>query len=257
MYQRESYVKWLVVGLCWLGACREAPPTIVSPWRASTQPVVAQPRAEVSVVSTRDARAETTVQIFESTHTLTGTNLRMADLISIAYRSPEDPHSNIPLLSAVRVKSTAPLATGRYDIRVVVPRGNAEQLRAALRTYLEQTHGFTVRPEVREAEVYVLTAPRGELCPNPAATPAADETHITLTGDRLALLAEQLEEWMQQPVVNETGAAGPYHLRLPRTIEPGRFVPIKPQTARTAVREQLGLDLIPARRAIEFLVVQN
>ena len=82
-------------------------------------------------------------------------------------------------------------------------------------------------------------------------------SRLTLTGDDLALLAEQLEESTQQPVANDTGLRGPYELRLRRPVRDGQPQPLPVDTARAALHEQLGLDLTPALRSIEFLVVEQ
>ena len=146
-----------------------------------------------------------------------------------------------------------------YDVRISVPNGKAQQLRAALAANLERSFGLTVRREMRQAAVLALVAPAGKLDVHRIAElpPEPGTARLTLTGDDLSLLAEQLEDGMQQPVVNDTGLRVPYDLRLRGPVQDGQPQPVPAETARAALREQLGLDLTPALRSIEFLVVEN
>jgi uncharacterized protein (TIGR03435 family) len=273
---------WLVTllivgtGLVWVG-CQERPPTELMPYAPPPEPAPAPAPAaapspalvppepkrtvigEVMIVPTSDPQSDAVVQISESTHTIWGVNLRMSDLISVAYRTPDSAHAQAPRLSSLRVVSREPLPAGRLDVRVMVPQGSAADLRAALRNNLSASFGYTVRREPRETNAYVLTAPRGQVMGIGATTapPLPGPDRVVLSGDRLSLLAEQLEEWTREPVVDESGLKASYALELPRTLRNGQLVPVTVEAARTAVRQQLGLDLTPARRTIEYLIVEH
>jgi uncharacterized protein (TIGR03435 family) len=237
------------------GCAEPSTPPVVT--QQPPTPTTAPAPTEGFITPTRDPAAESSVHIAEAAHTLTGVNLRVADLISVAYRTAEQPRQSIPLLSALRVVSAQPLPDGRYDVRVFVPGGKAAQLRAALAQAIEQSFGLTVRRDMRVTAVLVLTAPAGRLEPHPIVGPPPQPgtARLTLTGDDLSLLAEQLEECLQQPVVNETGLKGGYDLKLVRPIRDGQQQPVDLEAARQALRGQLGLALAPALRSIEFLVV--
>jgi uncharacterized protein (TIGR03435 family) len=242
----------LVVG------CKEPPAPPLAPYQPTTPATRPAPR-EALITPTRDPAAEATVHIAEAAHTLTGVNLRIEDLISVAYRTAERPRQSIPLLSALRVVAAQPLPTGRYDVRLLVPGGKALQLRAALAGALEHSFGLTVRREMRPTAVLVLASPTAKLDVHPVvgSPPQPGFARLTLTGDDLSLLAEQLEECMQQPVVNESGLKGAYDLKLVRRIRDGQAQPVDVEIARQALRAQLGLDLTPALRSIEFLIVEK
>jgi uncharacterized protein (TIGR03435 family) len=238
--------------------CSEPPRAPVAPYEApvpATQPAPGQ----ALITPTRDPAAESVVHISEAAHTLTGVNLRLADIISVAYRTAEQPRHSIPLLSSLRVISARPLPTERYDVRIFVPSGKAPQLRATLAAALVDSFGLTVRREMRPTAVLALVAPTGKLDVHPIVGPPAQPgfDRLTLTGDDLSLLAEQLEECMQQPVVNETGLKSTYDLKLRRPVRDAQPQPIDVDTVRAALREQLGLDLTLALRSIEFLVVEK
>jgi uncharacterized protein (TIGR03435 family) len=228
--------------------------------RPKPPPTAATPAAQSSLTPTSDLSAATNVQISETSDTLTGSNLSLADLLSVAYRTPENPKALLPLLSSQRVIVTPPLAEGRYDIRVYVPGGSAERLRAVLRKALLEKFNLSARRELRDAAVLVLKAPAGQLvraAPRGDAVQTPGTRRMTLTGSDLALLAEQLEERMQRPVVNETRLAGDYALVLEQVLADGALQPLELAPVRAALREQLGLDLIAAHRTIEFIVVQK
>jgi uncharacterized protein (TIGR03435 family) len=242
-----------------LAGCETPGPT---PTPTPYQPPATAPagaRGDVALTVARNPTAESTVALAESTHTLTGTNLRLADLISVAYRTPERAKQSIPLLSALRVVSDRPLPADRYDVRIFIPGGKAQQLLGALAGEVERTFGVTVRREMRQTAALVLVAPGGKLDVHRIADAPTEPgfSRLTLTGDDLVLLAEQLEESTQQPVVNDTGLRGPYELRLRWPQRDGRPQPLPVDAARTALREQLGLDFTPALRSIEFLVVEQ
>jgi uncharacterized protein (TIGR03435 family) len=241
-----------------LVGCSEPQRAAAAPYQPSA-PATQPASGEALIVPTRDPSAESTVQIAESAHTLTGVNLRLADVISVAYRTTEGARNSIPLLSALRVAASQPLPAQRYDVHIFVPRGKAPQLRAALARALGDSFALTVRREMRTTAVLVLVAPAGKLDPHPIVGPPAQPGYnrLTLTGDDPSLLAEQLEECMQQPVVNETGLRSGYDLKLRRPVRDGQPQPVDVDTVRTALREQLGLDLTPALRSIEFLVVEK
>ena len=251
------------VPLCFvllLAACTDQPRVAIAPQSAPTATTRPSLRSEAAITPTRDPAAESTVQIAESTHALAGVNLRMADLISVAYRTPEHAREVVPLLSALRVVSPEPLPTGRYDVRIVIPGAKAPDLRAALARLLADSFGLSVRRELRDSPVYVLANPAdrlGNAAPRPTPPLQPDTVDLHLTGDDLALLAEQLEECMQRPIVNETGRRTPYDLHVRRPRREGRPQPIDPEIIRAALKDQLGLGLIPVRRQIEFLVVER
>ena len=258
------------------GGCKHDDEIVVPRLEPAPAPRPAQPpaaRAEITLTPLRTPGAERDVHLSESTHTLNGTNLRVADLISLAWRTPPHPRSTLPLLSALRVVSDPPLARTRYDVQVYQPGASAVQLRSALRQQVTETFGVTVRRELRAADAYVLTAPLGRLqapaagrgTPRGAGGSAAEGVdaatplaggQTTLTGSDLDLLAEQLEEYLRRPVLNETGLqTAEYRVEIPQRPNASRTPAGDSAAVRTALRAQLGLELQPARRDVEYLFV--
>ncbi len=263
-------VRICAVGSCLLslllcGGCGGPTADVVAPRPAPARPVPARQAqaielpARVTITPADNPGAETRVTISESSDTLVGTNLRFVDLVSLAYRTPEQSDGVIPLMSAVRVESSEPLPTGRYDVFARAPGASAGQLRAALRLTLERKYGIRVRREQRSVPVLALVAPQGRIIPPRTVGDAPvppDTGYLTFSGTDLSLLAEQLEERLEQPVVDETHLRAEYRLRV---VHPGFNVlrPASVEGTRAAVREQLGLDLKPAERVIEVFIVES
>ncbi len=63
-------------------------------------------------------------------------------------------------------------------------------------------------------------------------------------------LARFLEGRLQRIVVDETGLQGKYDFELPCDMS-------KPEAVTTAVREQFGMELTQARRAVELMIVEK
>ena len=125
---------------------------------------------------------------------------------------------------------------------------------------LEATFGLSIRRELREADVYVLTAPNGpgrDLRP-PDSNGGGHHSSITSTDGmafaasdtNLEWLLTELEKRLDRPVVNETGLEGKFDWGLSYEAD-------NRDSLIRAAREQLGLVLIPKRQPIEMLVVKE
>lgn len=266
MFRQNELVFGLLVVIgvvSWAGmGCANDAAANLEPIQVAPPPRTAIPGAAAGIDVTRDPSAESNVRISEATHMLVGTNLRMAEVISVAYRTPET-RSLIPLTSPVRVISKSPLPSEHYDIRVYIPHGRSADLRELLRQTLASKFGITARCERSESPVLALTAPNGQMKPTtppPAGGQKVDSARLDLTGTDPALLADQLEEHLNQPVVNETKLRGEYNLRLEQASRqpgPATGPMFTVDAVRAALRDQLGLDLAPAKRNIEFLMVEG
>ena len=65
--------------------------------------------------------------------------------------------------------------------------------------------------------------------------------------------ARSLETQLKKPVLNKTGLTNRYDLQL-KWKQEGREV--VPEVLIEAVRSQLGLELVPAKRPVEVVVVE-
>lgn len=255
----------LLLGTALCAGCTESQAPPVSPQAPPAPPATSQPLAfEAAITAAADVRAESSVQIYESTHTLTGVNLRFADLVSIGWRTPVEGRNAVPPMSALRVVADHPLPVGRFDVRIYVPGGDTRQLRTALRKALQSNFKIAVRAELRDMGALVLTAPGGRVKASgaqagqpPTATTERQPqlSRFTFSGDDLALLAEQLEESIGRPVVDETHLRSGYRLHVEQTGTAQPDEPLKTELARRALKEQLALDLVAGRRSVEYLLV--
>ncbi len=235
------------------------PPATARPRPApiATQPAT-RPAAEATLTRTRDPNAETQVELAESAHVLTGVNLRLVDLFCLAYRPvPAGGHSSLPLLSDVRVLN-APLTAERYDLRIYVPGATAEALRGQLRALLRRHFGLVARIEARTVDALVLvrSARPDRTGSEPPLAPAGLD-RVELSGSDMSMLAEQLEERLRQPVLDETGLRQPFLLRLhrPHGAE-GHGAGFDLPTIRVALQKQLGVDLVPGRRVVDYVALE-
>jgi uncharacterized protein (TIGR03435 family) len=71
----------------------------------------------------------------------------------------------------------------------------------------------------------------------------------------LGHLRQKLESILEQPVVDETELNGQYDLQLKWDQQDDKR--LNAQALIKSVREQLGLELTPAKRSIEVLVLER
>jgi uncharacterized protein (TIGR03435 family) len=141
----------------------------------------------------------------------------------------------------------------RYDLWISLPGASREALqRMALDAICAAFH-LNVRKETRDTAVYLLTAPNGRQPGLIEAQPMGfsifskqGKGSLKLTGPLLAL-SHMIENVVGKPVLDQTGIAGSFEIRL--TYQDG-----VPGSLEEAV-QSLGLKLEPARRPVEFLAV--
>jgi thiol-disulfide isomerase/thioredoxin len=152
-----------------------------------------------------------------------GENLDLKHIIAHAYST-----------DSTRVEGPVDILATRYDFAVLLPR-QTEGESQMLRDTLERTFKLRVRRDRREVDALVLRAGTTKLQPSPR------------DGHTMAELARTLEWRLKRFVVDETGMSGRYNFKYPDgegAID--RFV-----------RDQLGLDLVPAKKSIDILVVES
>lgn len=144
--------------------------------------------------------------------------------------------------------------TTRYDAWISLPGASRETFEAFTRNVVCAGLHVSAEREMRDTEVYLLTAPNGkppglvEAVPAGGIVSGLGKGSLKLKGPFLAL-AGLLERPLGQPVIDETRIDGTYDIKL--TYEDGST-----DSAIQAV-EKLGLKLTKARRPIEFLVVKK
>ncbi len=162
-----------------------------------------------------------------------------------------------------RIIAKSELPVERFDAVVNVPSREPDAGRNWLRLAVEGTFKLRGRRETREMEALVLTVtnPRAEHLTVASSTGGssshsdADSGQIQSMNMPISSVVGNLQDLLKTPVIDETGLTNHYDWTLnwdakssPRSST---------EALRKAVREQLGLELAPARRPIEVIVVDK
>lgn len=170
--------------------------------------------------------------------------------------------------SSATVWTNAPLPEGKYDVIVRQPRGHSEEeAHELLWQAMQSAFNLTARKTTNEMEVFVL---RKGQTNGPGLTPAVTKGAASQRGKGeikavnapLDWLAWVLEDMSSKPVINETGLTNRYDISLKwdENVEaalPSGEAASAPDRENLvkAVREQLGLELVPSTRpVVGFLV---
>ncbi len=154
---------------------------------------------------------------------LEGDNIFLRTIIAQAYSTGER-----------HLEGFEHLMTTRYDFCVLLPDGLAGE-RDLLREMLERSFKLKVRHEAREMDALVLRLTG----PPPQERPG---------GFPMTNLVGSLEYRLNRMVVNETGYTGSVK---------GPDFPDKSEDLPAALKSQLGMELIPERRAVDMLVIES
>ena len=175
---------------------------------------------------------------------ITGDGIAFVNLIAVAYQTPSH-----------RVISKAPEIDSRYTISVRAPRGREDLLYPMFQQMVELTFGIRAHRETRDMDVFVL-----RMCSERPAglrrSQAQKSQHWFMRGKMhaekqpLSVLTDVLENFLDRAVVDETGLEGEYDWEFSYSHADEKAV-VK------AVQDDLGLEVVPATRPIEVLVVDQ
>ena len=164
-------------------------------------------------------------------------------------------------MNRIRIVTNCVLPDGRFDVAVKTPAKENDGVNSWLRLAVETTFGLAARKEVREMDVYVLTAknPNAENLAPTVSTGGSSSSygpgHIQAINGSMGSLARGLETLLKRPVLDETGLTNRYDFELKWEVKEPE--PPDPEPLITALRQQLGLELTPAKRTVEVLVVDS
>jgi len=148
-----------------------------------------------------------------------------------------------------------------------------QRVRVMLQSLLEDRFHLVVHNEVKQKPIYELLPAKGG--PKLKDASAAEETpsygvgrgQITGTGIPLSRLTILLSGLVSRQVIDKTGLTGRYDITLTYAVDgpqrgapgPDAPPPVNPDTPSifTALQEQLGLKLEPARAPVDVLVVDR
>lgn len=190
--------------------------------------------------------------------TLTFGNAALADCIRYAYGLT----SNMQLSGPAWITNK----TDRYDIVAkIAPGATAEQVGAMLQSLLTERFKLVLHRETRELSYYTLVVGKGGSkmkvgsdAPPEAAPNLPGQLHIINTHLEMARLCDLLSRYMRAFVVDRTGLAGRFDVRLfwtpdDRPVADDERGP----SVFTAVQEQLGLKLESRKGPMEVLVIDS
>ncbi len=157
-------------------------------------------------------------------------------------------------IPASRIVAPAWFDEAKYDMVVAAPKGAESDLLPLLQKALEVAFRLRIRRETQETDVLVLRVSKGRT-PNvrkPVSSGGSVSRRsgkFTALNSPLRVLTINLEWILKQPIIDETGLDGKYDFELV-------WEAAKPESLPQAVREGLGLELIPAKRRVEKLIVE-
>lgn len=142
-----------------------------------------------------------------------------------------------------------------YRASVVVPKGKENLLYPSFQRALVENFGLRVHREMRDMDVFLLRKINNQ---NPILKPSqAKEVEYTIMRGKMtvkkqpiAKLADSLENFFRKPVIDETGLKENYDWNLSYTYADKNIL-------LESLRKETGLDLVPARRLVEVLVIEN
>lgn len=196
----------------------------------------------------------------------TATNITVKQLLQQAFSIRQDLIFDVP----------SAIDSPRFDIqaKVVDPdldaikKLSSKQYGAMLLPLLTECFHLKTHPETRILPVYELVVVPGGPKFKPAASDAhgadtsvngkSDHTDLTARNLSMALFAEVLSDQVQRTVIDKTGLAGNYDLTLQWSREDSRDTNVDTAPSIfTALPEQLGLKLQPAKGPVVTLVVDH
>jgi len=134
-------------------------------------------------------------------------------------------------------------------------------LDAMLRNLLAERFHLAVHRETRDLRALVLVVskqgPKLEKADGGDTFTDARHGALTLKNSNLDALAERLARTTDVPVVNQTGLAGVFNLRLIWTQDNDQPKPDGPPPLSIALQEQLGLQLKSQRVPVEVFVIDH
>jgi hypothetical protein len=144
----------------------------------------------------------------------------------------------------------------KYSLHVSAPGGDFDQLAPAIQLAIVTATGTKLSHVATMEDAYVLqTTPRAASLLPPASSEQGSMCFYNAKAGKLVMmqtslddLAQQLEEILGKPVVNETGLTGNFdaNFDLPKSDM---------EAAKVALEKNLGLTLVKAQRSIDRIVL--
>jgi uncharacterized protein (TIGR03435 family) len=203
-------------------------------------------------------------------------NLSLRDLIQFAYALPKSQILGGPDW----LDSTMFDIDARSDpavdaqLHALSSDDAAQQKRLMVQALLADRFALIAHNETRQLPVFALVLAKGGAKFSPSDVngtsigtstgTAGSRIHVQGSDDTLGLLARELAQQLGRVVLNQTGLTGRYDLTLrwtpddrPAPMLNGAPDPSAPPDLFTAIQEQLGLKLEPAKGPVQTLVIDH
>lgn len=182
---------------------------------------------------------------------LTATGYTVQEMVPMIFDTHDD-----------RIVTNAPLPGGRFDFIVIQPRKWDADPDVLMQEAVKWAFSLTAKRETNDVNAFVLQVKETN-APGLTASPTKNMAwnsgsgHMGGVGVTTQTIASFLENQLKTPVVDETGLTNSYGYDISlnwNQESPGKP---NPEVLKRAVREQLGLELIPDRCPIEMLVIEQ
>ena len=185
-------------------------------------------------------------------------NITLSALMQWAYGMPERQILDGP----------AWLTSTRFDIQAKVDLGGPEKpvradtdaKRKMVQALLAERFNMKLHNETRMLPAYDLVVARGgsklEVSKANGKSIGAGGTHLTVQGLTMPLIAEELSHVVGRVVVDKTGLTDRYDVKLVWAADDAPAGDSAPSLF-TAIQEQLGLKLEPAKEPVPVLVIDH
>lgn len=192
-------------------------------------------------------------------------NVSLVGLLHWAFQIPETRILEVPRWARSTYFNIEASSDASADARMAHLRGDAGQAQKELMVRAMLTDRFKLAShfETRELPVYELMVAKGTPklgeAKRDGTTVSHWRDHLEVQGgDSLAVLAEELAKEVGRPVIDKTGVAGRYDLKLRWTPDGvTTSAPEAPPSIFTALEEQLGLKLKSAKGPVQVLIIDH
>ena len=216
------------------------------PWQTQrlSSDLLSRLPAQVRIVPTKFPRSSPAT--VSSNEKVVGIGHPVEDILLVAYDQP----------SATRMVSASALPDDKYDFIANLPQNSHR----GLQRELNRQFGLSASRQSRLTDVLRLTvknAGASGLRPSHSQNGSADSSDVQFNcvNQPISSLITMLENQLKVPVIDETGLTGGFDINL--SWDQADFQQSAPEALKQALLEQLGLELTPAKQAIDMLVVQQ
>jgi uncharacterized protein (TIGR03435 family) len=247
------------------------PPPDPTPKTATPAPALTFDVASIRQNTTVGGRNHINNSTNDGHFTFTTGNATLKSILHFAFGLPENQIVDAPAWVDSANFDIVAKAGPDADTQLNALSGEQNQLakQRMVQALLADRFALKTHPETRELPVYNLVVANAKAGPKLTPTEAHGTTidnnkrsiHIVGGDDSVEVLAEYLAKTLGRTVIDRTGITGRFDLTLKWTPEDAAAnpnpAPDAPPDIFTAIQEQLGLKLEPAKGPVPVLVIDH